>query len=59
MTKLEMKRHVKDQASGLLEAMDLDALLGTEVYESVCDDDEMLRYVTLQRDLIAARIRGA
>lgn len=56
MNKRDMSRFVKKQLAGLIGAMDLDELLGTEVYEQNCDNLDLMEHAEKVRDAVARNV---
>lgn len=58
MNKRDLARAVKENAAGLIEAMDLEELLGSEVFDEIADDDQLLEFAAYKARALAARIRA-
>lgn len=56
--KRKLSSMVKANAAALLECMELDALLGDELHDQICNDHDLLEFVEQRRNAIAKRVRN-
>lgn len=56
-TKTQIKKMVRGGAAGIVECQDLNALLGTENHNQICDDHELMAYAEEEQRRVAERIR--